>query len=218
MTVPWYGHDYQFRQICDLSPARKERRHFRVCDKKSRQFGTQLRRQHLPFSRLPNHLAGLLACVLLGVASPVIAAQPDLDFPDLNGKQHSMSEYVGQGKWTVVNILGSGCSSCLEELPELVRFHEEHHRSDATVLGIALDYPSFNDAEPTEVAALVVDFQITFPVLLGTKRGIGQLGAGTLSAMPTTYVFHPEGELVAVQVGSITAEAIENFISTFNGK
>lgn len=165
-----------------------------------------------PYRRATGLFAGLLLCL----TSSVMAAPPDFSFPDLTGEPHPMSEYIGQGKWTVVNILGPGCSSCQKDLPQLVRFHEEHHRSDATVLGIALDYPSFGDADPTEVAALVDDYLVNFPVLLGKRWKIEQFGGGPLVGMPTTYVFQPEGDLVGVKVGAITTETIENFISNYS--
>jgi thiol-disulfide isomerase/thioredoxin len=159
--------------------------------------------------------AVLLASLLLSVTGVVIAAIPQFSFPDLTGDPHSIDEYVGHGKWTIVNVLGTGCSSCLVELPELVRFQEEHHDSDATVLGLALDYPSFGDADVVDVMALVDSYEINFPVLLGKKRKIERLGGGPLAGMPTTYIFHPGGELVAVQVGAITAARIESFISNY---
>jgi thiol-disulfide isomerase/thioredoxin len=106
-----------------------------------------MRQQDFVFSLPPTHLAGLLAGLLLSVASVVMATRPEFSFPDLDGEFHTLSEYVGQGKWTIVNILAAGCAPCQTELPVLVRFHEEHRRSDATVLGIALDYPGFRDAD-----------------------------------------------------------------------
>jgi thiol-disulfide isomerase/thioredoxin len=162
-----------------------------------------------------SHLITGLVIILLGLPLALMAKPPNLSLPDLEGTSHSLSEYVGKGKWTIVNIWGPRCPPCQEELPELVHFHDEHYKIDATVLGIALDYPSFGDAKVAEVADFVDAYLVEYPILLGNAEIVGKLGGGRIQAMPTTLAYTPEGELVAVQVGMITQEIIENFISDY---
>ena len=142
----------------------------------------------------------------------MVAAPPDLSLMDIKGKPHPLSEYIGKGKWTIVNIWGPRCPPCQEELPELVRFHDEHQQTDATVLGIALDYPGFGFANVEDVTAFTEDYLVSYPVLLGNADLFEKFGAGPLLAMPTTLAYTPDGELVAVQVGMITQALIEKFI------
>ena len=111
-----------------------------------------------------------------------------------------------------MNIWGPRCPPCQEELPELVRFHDEHHETDATVLGIALDYPGFGFAKVEEVRAFADDYLVSFPILLGNAELFVKFGAGPLQGMPTSLAYTPDGELLAVQVGMITQELIEKFI------
>ena len=162
-----------------------------------------------------NHLITGLVIILLGLPLALMAEPPDLRLPDLEGKLHALSEYLGKGKWTIVNIWGPRCPPCQEELPELVRFHDEHYKADAMVLGIALDYPSFGNAKVAEVADFAEEYLVEYPILLGNAEIVGKLGAGRIQAMPTTLAYTPEGELVAVQVGMITQEIIENFIRDY---
>ena len=157
-------------------------------------------------------LIAVLAIILLSQPLSLVAAPPDLSLADLDGKPHVLSEYIGKGKWTIVNIWGPRCPPCQEELPELVSFHDEHHQTDATVLGIALDYPSFGSAKVEEVAAFTEDYLVDFPVLLGNAETFAQFGAGPLQGMPTSLVYTPDGELVAVQLGTVTQDIIEKFI------
>ena len=157
----------------------------------------------------------LLFILLTGLFSGLQAEVPDISLKDVNGRTHHLDEYIGNGKWTFVNIWGPRCPPCQEELPELVRFHDEHHQSDATVLGIALDFPSFGYPKVAEVTEFIEDYLISYPVLLGDADRIEAFGAGPLSAMPTTFAYTPEGELVAIQVGMITREVIEKFISNY---
>jgi len=69
-------------------------------------------------------LATVLALVLFSLPK-LVAGPPDLVLPDLEGQSHPLSEYIGKGKWTLVNVWGPRCPPCQEELPELVRFHDD---------------------------------------------------------------------------------------------
>lgn len=161
-------------------------------------------------------LVGVLICLLFpGVVLLWSAEAPDISLKDINGQRHQISEYLGKGKWTMVNFWGPGCPFCQEELPELVRFHNEHKNTDAIILGIAVGYPDFGDASPDEVASFIKEYRISYPVLMGNEEVFERFGGGPLLALPTTYAFTPEGELVGVQIGLITREIMENFISNF---
>lgn len=156
-----------------------------------------------------------LSALLLFSLPALVAGPPDISLPDLAGKPHPLSEYIGKGKWTFVNIWGPRCPPCQEELPELVQFHDDHKDTDAIVLGIALDYPSFGKPDAEEVAAFVEDYLVGYPVLLGYPDMMEAFEAGPLAGMPTTLAYTPKGELVAVQTGMITREIIENFMRDY---
>jgi len=139
----------------------------------------------------------------------------------LDGRQHALGEFLGKGKWTLVNIWGPDCPPCKDEIPELVLFHEEHKDTNARVLGIAIDFPSFGYANKQAVEKFVEDYLVEFPVLLSDSGISRKLGAGVLEGLPTTFMFTPDGRLVAKQVGAVTREIIEKFINEYealNGK
>jgi thiol-disulfide isomerase/thioredoxin len=156
-----------------------------------------------------------LSALLLFSLPALVAGPPDISLPDPAGKPHPLSEYIGKGKWTFVNIWGPRCPPCQEELPELVQFHDDHKDTDAIVLGIALDYPSFGKPDTEEVAAFVEDYLVGYPVLLGYPEMMEAFEAGPLAGMPATLAYTPKGELVAVQTGMITREIIEKFMRDY---
>jgi thiol-disulfide isomerase/thioredoxin len=150
------------------------------------------------------------ALMLLSISAH---AALDTKIKRIDGTEHTLSEYIGKGKWVVLNIWGTRCPPCREEVPELVRFHDEHKDSDAIVIGIAIDFPSYGFAKKQEVINFADDYLIDFPLFLSDSTITEKIGLGRLEALPTTYLFNPNGQVVGMQVGGITKAILESFIS-----
>ncbi len=161
----------------------------------------------------------LLLALLLGSLYPALSgAQPamDLKLEGLDGQPHSLSEYVGHGKWTLLNIWGPHCRPCRYEIPLLNLFHRQHRDKDATVIAMALDFPSFGPAIRQDVQTFVDDYQIEIPILLGDDQLAGKLAGKPLRAVPTTHFFDPEGRLVQTWQGAVEVEELEAFIKDYD--
>lgn len=163
-------------------------------------------------ARIPFIIVFFLVLVFFASKNAIAS---DLVLRNIDGSDDTLGRYLGKGQWIVFNIWGPRCPPCLEEMPELVSFHEDHKESDAMVVSLALDYPGFGYAKPKEVKAFIDDYFITFPVLLGDSEIAGQVTGRYLSGTPTTYLYDPNGELVALQVGMVTQALIEEFISGY---
>jgi thiol-disulfide isomerase/thioredoxin len=151
---------------------------------------------------------------ILAVSGPqFVIAAPDVWLEGLDDQKHNLNEYIGKGKWTALNIWGTRCPPCLEEMPELVHFHDDNKASKAIVVGVAIDFPSYGYAKKNEVIAFTDEHLIDFPVLLSDASISEKIGAGMLKGLPTTYLYTPEGELVAMQLGGITRSLLEAFIT-----
>ncbi len=149
----------------------------------------------------------LSACLGLIIASSGVAlAEPvDFELEDINGVKHRLSDY--RGKWVVVNYWATWCPPCLAEIPELVDFHEERQDKDAVVLGI-----DFEDIGIKKLRQFVEEYFINYPILRSSPGPSGELGE--IPGLPTTYLISPEGEIVARQVGGVTAQLISDFIAS----
>ncbi|MBE9560570.1 MAG: TlpA family protein disulfide reductase [Proteobacteria bacterium] len=150
--------------------------------------------------------------MLFALLSSTTSASPDVSLKSIDGSQHKLSEYIGHGKWVVLNIWGTRCPPCREEMPELVRFHDEHKNNDAIVVGIAIDFPSYGYAKKAEVISFADDYLIDFPILLSDSTITTKIGLGRLEGLPTTYLFNPDGDVIGMQVGGITGKILEDFI------
>ena len=155
----------------------------------------------------------ILTLLLLLLTSMNANAYLDISLKSIDDSKHRLSEYIGQGKWVVLNIWGTRCPPCREEMPELVRFHDEHKDTDSIVVGIAIDFPSYGYANKDEVISFADDYFIDFPLLLSDASVTVNAGLGRLEGLPTTYLFDPVGNIAGMQVGGITKKIIEDFIN-----
>lgn len=124
---------------------------------------------------------------------------------DAKGKTHRLQDY--KGKWVLVNFWATWCPPCLEEMPDLQKLHETH--KDLVVIGIAMDYK-----DPNYVISFADDLLVTFPIVLGDQKIAAQFGR--ISGLPTTYLFSPQGNLAAQNVGALTRQAVERYIDQWH--
>lgn len=151
----------------------------------------------------------LLLLALL--ASPLLAvATPDIPLQDLQGKSHNANEYIGRGKLVVVVVWAHDCGVCAREIHEMTSFHRAHASRDAVVLGISLD----GKAKVEAARKFVRDHKLPFPNLLiePSQEVMQRFGAGEFVGTPTYYVYDPQGELVAQQVGPLSRKEVEAFM------
>lgn len=146
-----------------------------------------------------------LGLLLVGLPAVVAAEAVEYTLPDLAGKPHSMEQY--RGKWVVVNYWATWCPPCLEEIPDLVDFHDRHKNHDAVVVGV-----NFEDIGGEQLSNFVDSYMMSYPVLRSDPLPVTPLGE--VPGLPTTYLIDPEGNKVARQVGPITGEQLEAYIES----
>lgn len=143
-------------------------------------------------------LAGLLLAVTVTWAQAA-----DFRVTDTKGKVHTLSGY--KGKWVLVNYWATWCPPCLEEIPDLIALHADR-KNNLVVIGVALDY-----RDPKQVIDFAEGLFVDYPIVLGNASVVSQIGP--IQGLPTTYLYNPEGKMVAQQVGAITRAAVESYIA-----
>ena len=141
--------------------------------------------------------------LLLSVTPTLAAERVVFALPDIHGKVHTPSEYIG--KWVVVNYWASSCPPCIKEIPELVAFHKRHQDRDVVLLGV-----DFEDIPLAWLRDFVDSVSMPYTVLRSDTAP--QTPFGTVMVLPTTFILSPRGELAARQVGAVTAADLDAYI------
>lgn len=152
--------------------------------------------------------------VLLLISSCGVLAADAQALKDLDGKQHLLSEYAGQGRWLVVNVWSPACPFCRRELPDLGEFHDAHRGKDASVLGVTIDFPSYGYPDPGVVRAFATDYFVEFPLLLADAKLASRFVGQPVSAIPVSFIYRPDGSFAGRWNGVITRTELERIITT----
>ena len=108
---------------------------------------------------------------------------------------------------TLVNVWASWCGPCIEEMPELERYHVEQGANGVQVVGIALD-------DRTAVEAFLRRIPVGYPILLDAP---GPADAGVrlgnpAGVLPYTALLDAEGRLVRQKIGPFAPGEIESWV------
>jgi len=140
------------------------------------------------------------------VEQSAAASLPLSSFPDLSGKQHSLSEW--QGKIQVVNFWATWCPPCRKEIPDLIALQRDYADKGIVVIGIAID-------DRQAVADYLNETKINYPVLMGTDEGIAfaRLLGNSVDAVPFTVIVGREGQIIYRQPGEFSKEKMLGIIA-----
>ena len=61
----------------------------------------------------------------------------DFTYPDVNGKEVSLSDF--KGKVVLVDVWATWCGPCRGEIPHLKKLEQEMHGTDVVFLGVSVD-------------------------------------------------------------------------------
>ncbi len=100
---------------------------------------------------LPTLLLILSAALLLcgcGLGEPSLAGKSLLfDTTDLSGNPVSSADLFAQHEITMLNLWGTWCGPCIQELPDLNKVNEQLAAMDGAVVGLLNDGKGYNDVE-----------------------------------------------------------------------
>lgn len=126
------------------------------------------------------------------------------------------SQILAQSKITMVNVWATYCNPCLREMPGLGELAGEYDKSAFQIIGIISDVQEGADQDTLDMAAdLIEKTGAAYPHLLLNESLYRGLLRG-VTAVPTTFFFNADGELLETVVGSMEKadwkEKIDGFL------
>jgi cytochrome c-type biogenesis protein len=125
----------------------------------------------------------------------------------IDGDQVRLSDF--QGKIVLVNFWATWCGPCLIETPALVRMYHAYKDRGFTVIGVALQ------SEDEGVAEFVEKFRIPYAVGQDPGSAIGI--RFQVFALPSSFLFSPDGKIKRVFTGFVAEETLEREVQQLLG-
>lgn len=132
-----------------------------------------------------------LIALLWASSTLVHAADDDFTLPDLEGRDHSLSDY--RGRWVLVNYWATWCPPCREEMPSMERAWQT--LKDDGILLLAINVGETED----QVWTFTSNYPVNFPLLL--DQDSKTIEAWPVQGLPTTFVIDPQGRLAYRAIG-----------------
>ncbi|MCF0202472.1 MAG: TlpA family protein disulfide reductase [Bacteroidaceae bacterium] len=119
----------------------------------------------------------------------------DISIPDADGKMHKLSDFVGKGKYVLVDFWASWCGPCCREMPNVVAAYNEYKSKEFEIVGVSLDQ------NKDKWLGKVKELGMTWPQLSDLKGWKCEAAAlYGVQAIPSNVLFDKEGKVVATDL------------------
>ena len=112
----------------------------------------------------------------------------DFKGKDLNDNEVSLSNYVGKGKYVLVDFWASWCGPCRAEIPNLIELDKKYGKKNFMVLGV-----NVWDSKPQFLASLKSEGIKYEQIFMETNEATELYG---IQGIPQIILFAPDGTIV----------------------
>ena len=114
---------------------------------------------------------------------------PFVDFSvDTENGTVRLSDYIGKGKYVLVDFWASWCQPCIVEMPHLKELYNRFSGNDFTILGVAVS------DKPEDSLAAIRKHALPWEQILGT--GNVAMDAYGINSIPQVILFGPDGTIL----------------------
>lgn len=169
--------------------------------------------KNAPFRRRATTLAVLLLIAGFGALAlwnlPVHGPEPapSVRLTLLDGSGATLEQW--RGRPVLLTFWSLSCPPCIEEVPDLMRLHQEHQTIGLALVAVAAPYDP-----PDAVRAFVAQQNITYMVALDTDAGVTRAFDG-VPYLPAAFLIDPDGRVVFRHTGRLDIARVQSIIRSF---
>ena len=106
-----------------------------------------------------------------------------------DGKEYRLSDYVGKGKYVLIDFWASWCGPCREEIPNIIEAYNKYGKKGLEVLGVAIK------DSPDKTVQAAKDLHINYTVFSDKDNSAAK--AYNLQEIPRIILIGPDGTILA---------------------
>ncbi|MCD2166067.1 TlpA family protein disulfide reductase [Comamonas koreensis] len=132
------------------------------------------------------------------------AAAPESRFVLLDGSTQTTADM--KGKVTLVNFWATSCTTCVAEMPEIVKTYDKYKDRGYDTMAVAMHYDP-----PSYVVNFAQSRKLPFKVAIDNTGQIAK-DWGDIQLTPTTFVVDKQGQVVKRYVGAPNFDELHKLI------
>ena len=143
-------------------------------------------------------LVSIVALFAINWQNTSSSMRPELSFIDIDGQQHSLSQYIG--KPILLTFWATDCPGCIQEMPDLIALHEQYTEQGLVMIEVAMAHDSLH-----HIKAMRDERKLPFIITWDNKAEIA-LAFDNVRVTPTHFLIAPEGEIIMRKIGNINID------------
>lgn len=123
----------------------------------------------------------------------------------MDGNVIKSEEFYKEKSLTLVNVWGTFCGPCKEEMPDLGKLYEEY-KDRVNFLGVVVDTNVSMDTNVEEAQQIIKDSGVNYKNIMPNPTTEDTLV--NITAMPTTFFVNSEGKVLGGFVGKADKDSL----------